>query len=82
MIDIEKKIINICKSSLLASRSISKTSNSERNKALKLMAEKLTQKKEIILKQNKKDIYEAKKNNLPNHLLDRLILDEKRILSL
>ena len=46
MIDIEKKIINICKSSLLASRSISKTSNSERNKALKLMAEKLTQKKE------------------------------------
>ncbi len=34
------------------------------------------------MSKNKKDINEAKKKNIPKHLLDRLLLDEKRISNL
>ena len=75
----EKNIINICKLGLNASKSLSVTKNSDRNKAIKLIAKKLIKNKAYILSQNKKDIEKAKKKNLSKHLLDRLLLDEKRI---
>ncbi len=75
----EKNIINICKLGLNASKSLSVTKNSDRNKAIKLIAKKLIKNKAYILSQNKKDIEKAKKENLSKHLLDRLLLDEKRI---
>ena len=79
MKNIEKQIINICKSSLVASRSLVDIKNIERNKILKLIARNLLRKKSYILLQNKKDIDRAKKENLPKHLIDRLLLDENRI---
>ena len=57
----EKKIINICKDSLKASKSLTNANNKERNKALKLIAKKILKKQKYILKQNKKDIAIAKK---------------------
>ncbi|PPR25845.1 MAG: Gamma-glutamyl phosphate reductase [Alphaproteobacteria bacterium MarineAlpha9_Bin4] len=78
----EKNIINICKASLNASQSLAETKNSDRNKALKLIAKKILKNKNYILLQNKKDIEKAKKAKIPAHLLDRLLLDEKRILNL
>ena len=78
----EKKIINICKDSLKASKSLTNANNKERNKALKLIAKKILKKQKYILKQNKKDIAIAKKNNLSKHLLDRLLLDSNRVLNL
>ena len=79
MKNIEKQIINICKSSLVASKSLVDIKNIERNKILKLIARNLLRKKSYILLQNKKDIDRAKKENLPKHLIDRLLLDENRI---
>ncbi|MDC3024173.1 glutamate-5-semialdehyde dehydrogenase [Alphaproteobacteria bacterium] len=78
----EKKIINICKLSIKASQILSKTKNSERNKALKIIAKKIIKNKDYILLQNKKDLFEAKKSGLSKSFVDRLFLDDKRILSL
>ncbi len=78
----EKKVINICKSSIKASQSLSKTKNSDRNKALRIIAKKIIENKDYILLQNKKDLGVAKKNNLSKPLVDRLLLDKKRILNL
>ena len=79
MKNIEKQIINICKSSLVATKSLVDIKNIERNKILKLIARNLLRKKSYILLQNKKDIDRAKIENLPKHLIDRLLLDENRI---
>ena len=49
----EKKIINICKASVKASESLSRTKNSQRNKALRLIAKKIIINKDYILLQNK-----------------------------
>ena len=78
----KKHIINICKSSLNAAKSLGETKNSDRNKALRLIAKKLLKNRAYILLQNKKDIEQAKKNNLAKNLLDRLLLDENRILNM
>ena len=78
----EKKITNICKDSLRAAESLTNANNKERNKALKLIAKKILKNQQYILKQNKKDIAIAKKNNLSKHLLDRLLLDSNRVLNL
>ncbi len=78
----EKKIINICKSSIQASQNLSKTKNSDRNKALRIIAKKIIKNKDFILLQNKKDIHEAKKSSLSKPLIDRLLLDESRISNL
>ena len=78
----KNNIIKICKNALHASKNLSSSTNSERNKALKLIARNILKKKKTILSKNKKDINEAKKKNIPKHLLDRLLLDEKRISNL
>ncbi len=43
------------------------------------MAEALLENKETIIKENQKDLEEGEKNNLSSALMDRLLLDEKRI---
>ncbi len=82
MKNIKEKIISICRSSLVASKNLSETKNSERNKALRFIAKNLIKNKSYILIQNKRDLEKAKKENLPKHLLDRLLLNENRIISM
>ncbi len=50
--------------------------------ALDSISKALLSHKDAILNENKKDIEEAKKNNLSSSMLDRLALDEKSILAL
>ena len=78
----KRQIINLCKSSLVAAQNLSQTKNSDRNKALRLIAKKILKNTDIILRQNKKDIRIAKKNNLSKSLIDRLFLDKNRVLNL
>ena len=40
----KKQIINICKSSIQAAQNLSKTKNSDRNKALRIIAKKIIKK--------------------------------------
>ena len=51
----------------------------ERNRALKLMAAALVDDRGYIIKENAKDIKTAKANHLAQALIDRLVLNDKRI---
>lgn len=62
-----------------SSRRLAKSSNKKRNEALELIASELISSKDLILKENQKDIEEGRKNNLSSALLDRLLLNEKRL---
>ena len=53
-----------------------------RNAALFSMADALIANKEIILKENKKDIVDGHRIGLSEALIDRLLVDEKRLLSM
>lgn len=62
-----------------SSRKLANTTEEERNKALELIAEELLKSESFIVSENQKDINEGKKNNLSDALLDRLLLNEKRL---
>lgn len=76
--------ISCLKAAKAASRTLAKTKNEERNKALELISKGLIESKEFILTTNKRDLEEGKgkKDNLSNALLDRLMLNENRISSM
>ncbi|MDA9558355.1 glutamate-5-semialdehyde dehydrogenase [Alphaproteobacteria bacterium] len=76
---IEKKVNAICEKAKKAAIELANTSNSERNKALQLISNNIIKFKSKIILANKKDISFAKKVKTPNHLLDRLLLDNDRI---
>ena len=52
---------------------------SVKNSVLLQMAEALIDSSSLIIKENKKDLDYAKENNLSSALIDRLLLDEKRV---
>jgi len=58
---------------------ISNLSTKKKSKILNEMAENLIKNQDIIISQNDKDMNLGRKANLPNALLDRLLLDESRI---
>ncbi|MBQ7951105.1 MAG: glutamate-5-semialdehyde dehydrogenase [Clostridia bacterium] len=62
-----------------ASYQLSVTGVSQKNDALIKIAEKLIQKKDYILEENKKDLLHAEENGVKPTMLDRLRLTEQRI---
>lgn len=62
-----------------ASHKLATTLTKEKNRALLLMSKKLKENKEIIKKENEKDIENGKKDNLSDAMLDRLLLNDSRI---
>jgi len=75
---IEKIVSKIGVTANKASHSVGSLDVVTKNKALESAAENLLSNKDIILKENEKDV-EEHKSKLTPALLDRLILDEKRI---
>ena len=73
------KIEVICKKAKDASHKLAASSNKERNFALKLIANQILKSINKIIIANNKDYISAKKNKIPLHLLDRLLLNEERI---
>jgi len=71
------EVRELAKRARLASFVLAKAHTSIKDRALVLMAEKLEEKKEDILKANKIDLENAK--GLSSALIDRLTLNEKRI---
>ena len=57
----------------------SKVNNKEKNKVLKKFFNLIEKNKSKIIKQNKKDIYFAKRKGLRKNLIDRLELNDKKI---
>ena len=72
-------INGICSDAKMATKGISSMTNSERNSILKKIAEKLRANRELIIKENDKDLKFAKESGVTSAFYDRLLLDEKRI---
>jgi glutamate-5-semialdehyde dehydrogenase len=66
----------------VASRVLARLSAQEKNICLKNMISALTEDKEYIVSQNNKDMEQGKAKGMSLPLLDRLLLDEKRINSI
>ncbi|MGN0597706.1 MAG: glutamate-5-semialdehyde dehydrogenase [Ruminiclostridium sp.] len=62
-----------------AERAVSGISVGAKNAALKAIADKLTANKELIIKENARDIETARANGMSEAMQDRLTLTEKRI---
>ncbi|NMA82764.1 MAG: glutamate-5-semialdehyde dehydrogenase [Epulopiscium sp.] len=65
-----------------ASYELGKLSSIEKNKGLIAVAEAILIQQEIIIKENKKDIEKAKDAGISGALLDRLTLNENRIIAM
>ena len=78
--NIEKHIEEICIKANNASKSLSHASSKSKNQALQLIARHIKKDKNDILKANSLDIETAKENNISVALLDRLLLNESRIM--
>jgi glutamate-5-semialdehyde dehydrogenase len=65
-----------------AARQLMTLSTSQKNKALQQLCAQLWQQREIILAANEKDMQAGKENGLNDSKLDRLRLDEDRILAM
>ncbi len=65
-----------------AQKSLAKLNDEQRNLCLKNIADALMKEKNYILKENKKDILEAKQNHLTEAMIERLTLTEERIKSI
>jgi glutamate-5-semialdehyde dehydrogenase len=63
----------------IASYSLVGISTVEKNEALELIADQLLKDKNMILKENSKDLQEGKQKGLSDGILDRIMLNEKRI---
>tara|TARA_Y100000817_G_scaffold300984_1_gene280546 strand:+ start:490 stop:1740 length:1251 start_codon:yes stop_codon:yes gene_type:complete len=76
----KKKLINIGKKSKKAF--LLQLNSKKKNKVLKDYCNLIKKNKKLIINQNKKDIYNAKKNRLKTNLVNRLILNEEKILKI
>ena len=76
----KKELINIGKKSKKATNF--QINSRKKNKVLQDYCILIKKNKKIIINENKKDIYDAKKSGLKKNLINRLILDEKKILNI
>lgn len=72
-------MIEFLKNAKESSRVVSQISGSQKTKILNKMAEALIEHKDTIIRENLKDLEYAKENNLSSSMVDRLLLNEKRI---
>ncbi len=75
----EKNVYEICHNAKKASYNIIDISTNTKNSILADVVKLLKKNSQIILEANKKDLQQAKKNNLDNAKIDRLTLDQSRI---
>ena len=80
--DIKDYVIEKASIAKTAARRMAITSTETKNRALAAMSDALMENIGVILKANLKDINNGKEKGLSTSLLDRLMLDEKRISSM
>jgi glutamate-5-semialdehyde dehydrogenase len=76
---VKKMILEICQNAKAASVELAKASAEQRNKALCSMADSLERSCQQILEANKEDVAAARAKGTKESLIDRLIVDEKRV---
>ena len=77
--NIKNYVLEIAKKAKDASRKLGTMSADNKNKILKEMAKALRAKKDFIAEANKEDLKEGKNLGLSGAMLERLLLDDKRI---
>ncbi len=82
MDSIHKKIVDLCKRTRIASRSLVSASAEEKNNILNTMAVLLGTQKEYIQEENRKDLLAGKEKGLSSAMLDRLALSDSVINSM
>lgn len=79
MQNLEQKIVAMGKRAKKASREMALLTTSAKNTALKTLAKSIKDNADYLIKENRKDIVNAQKENYSRALVDRLLLNEKRI---
>ena len=79
---IEKYITNLCITSKRASVDAKLLSHAKRVKILKKIISNLKKDSKLIIRENNIDVKSAQKNNLSDALIDRLLINNKRILTM
>jgi glutamate-5-semialdehyde dehydrogenase len=80
--ELKDELILMGKNARKASRTLALATSDIKNNALEAMADDIEKNKENILEANIKDIEKAKANNISKSFLDRLILNDERIMSI
>ena len=80
--ELEDELILMGKNARKASQILTLATSEVKNNALEAMADDIEKNKENIIAANIKDIEKAKANNISKSFLDRLILNEERIISI
>jgi len=71
--------MNIFREMKEASKILMTKTSGEKNKALGILADNLLKNKALVFSENARDLTAAEKNGLPSSLLDRLVINEKRL---
>ena len=77
--DAKTKVFEICQKAKEASRDFSVVSTEKKNALLVDIASALEANSEKIILANEQDLASARENGVPDHMLDRLMLNETRI---
>lgn len=73
------ELLEICKKAKAVSREIGKLDTGTKNAAIRAVADALVRETELIIRENEKDLMNGRKNQMPEGLLDRLMLNESRV---
>ena len=76
---IEDSILDTCMRAKTVKRQVSALGEAEKNTAIKAISKRLVERMDEILDANKTDLQEGRKKGLSDAMLDRLMLNEKRI---
>ena len=79
---IREEVKILCENAKAASRTLALATTEEKNRILKKIAEDLGENIEKIIEANSLDLATAEENGVPRTMLDRLMIDEKRITSM
>ncbi len=79
MAGLHDNLLKMGKDARLAARTLALAPSLKKTQALEAIAKNIRERKDDILSANAKDIEKAKKNSMSAALVDRLLLDEKRI---
>ena len=77
--NMQKRIEKICIEANSCANMLASASTSLKNDALNKIADRIDYDRKKILEENLKDLNDAKNNNLPDAMIDRLILNKNRI---
>ena len=79
MSNLDESVRTVCHKARLASPALASAGDGQKNRILEAIARTLRTNKPAILEANQKDLEDAKASGYPTPMLDRLLLNEKRI---